>query len=505
MPPTTPPARVLLEWLPLVSDLSAAAPMTVTFPHRPRRGILLGLSLPQLTLVASALALLLVTVLTTGIVGALALAPLWAGTAAVTLIRRDGRPLIDWAPIVARYRQRRRTGQTLWLARPASRPRHEGVLHLPGTAASLRVIAPANAEAAAVHDPRAQTLTAVARVAGRAFALLDPATQNAHVAGWGRALAGIARTGHTATVQVLERTVPDSGDSLSRHWNHQGRPQAPVAGQIYADLVDSAGPAAAPHETYLAISLDLRAAKRLISQGGGGLSGAFTVLEQTTSSVAQAARSAGLTVTGWLTAREIAAVIRTAYDPAALSVLQQWSPTGRAEADPAAAGPVVQVEEYDRIGTDSARHATYWVEDWPRTGTGAGFLHSLLFTSGVRRSFSLIYIPQTLESALRDVQRRKATIIADANERSRRGLVDSEADSVEYADVKERERQLIAGHADVALTGLLTVSADTDARLDAACAQIETAAVSAQVDLRRLHYQQPEAFTRAALPLALAA
>ncbi len=271
---------------------------------------------------------------------------------------------------------------------------------------------------------------------------------------------------------------------------------------MYSELVASAGPAAAPHEAYLAISLDLKAAKRLISQAGGGLPGAFTVMEQTTSAIAQAARSAGLTVTGWLTAREIAAVIRTAYDPKALAGLQQWSTSGRAEADPAAAGPVVQVEEYDRLATDTARHATYWIENWPRTETHAGFLHQLMFTAGVRRTLSLIYAPQQLESALRDVQRKKAAIIADANERARRGQVDSEADSVEYADVKQRERQLIAGHADVALTGLLTVSAETDALLDAACAQIETAAVTAQVDLRRLNFQQPDAFTLGALPLA---
>ncbi|CAO0837541.1 Lipoprotein OS=Streptomyces microflavus OX=1919 GN=Smic_07710 PE=4 SV=1 [Streptomyces microflavus] len=356
--------------------------------------------------------------------------------------------------------------------------------------------------ASAVHDPHQQTLTAIARVTSRAFALLDPATQNHNVSSWGRALAGIARTGHIATVQVLERTVPDSGDTLARHWAQNGQPQAPVAGQIYSELVASAGPAAAPHEVYLAISLDLKAARRLISQAGGGLPAAFTVMEQTTSSIAQAARNAGLQVTGWLTSREIAAVIRTAYDPKALAALQQWSETGRAEADPAAAGPVVQFEEYDRLSTDSARHTTYWVENWPRTEMGAGFLHGIMFTPGVRRSLSLIYVPQGLESALRDVQRKKSAIISDANERARRGQVDSEVDSVEYADVKTRERQLIAGHADVALTGLVTVTAETDALLDAACAQIETAAITAGVDLRRLNYQQPSAFTLAALPLA---
>ncbi|MCZ9354074.1 SCO6880 family protein [Streptomyces sp. NPDC058794] len=486
-----------------MTDLSVA-PVTVKFPHRSRRGILLGLSQPQLVLVSCTLALLLMTVISTGLLGAVALAPLWAASGALVAVRRHGRSLIDWAPIVTRYAHRRRTGQTLWLARPVTRPRQDGVLHLPGTAASLKVVTPGDSAngAAAVHDPHQQTLTAIARVSSRAFALLDPATQNHNVSSWGRALAGIARTGHVATVQVLERTVPDSGDTLTRHWTQNGQPQAPVAGQIYSELVASAGPAAAPHETYLAISLDLKAARRLINQAGGGLPGAFTVMQQTTASIAQAARNAGLMVTGWLSAREIAAAIRTAYDPKALAALQQWSETGRAEADPAAAGPVVQFEEYDRLATDSARHATYWVENWPRTEMGAGFLHGIMFTAGVRRSLSLIYVPQGLESALRDVQRKKAAIIADANERARRGQVDSEEDSVEYADVKTRERQLIAGHADVALTGLVTVTAETDALLDAACAQIETHAVTSGVDLRRLNYQQPDAFTLSALPLA---
>lgn len=486
-----------------MTDLSLT-PVTVKFPHRSRRGILLGLSFPQLVLVSGTLALLLMTVVSTGLLGVLALTPLWAASGALVAIRRHGRSLIDWAPIVTRYALRRRTSQTLWRARPVTRPRQDGVLHLPGSAASLTVVTPGDSAngAAAVHDPHQQTLTAIARVTARAFALLDPATQNHNVNSWGRALAGLARTGHIATVQVLERTVPDSGDTLTRHWNHNGQPQAPVAGQIYSDLVTSAGPAAAPHETYLAISLDLKAAKRLISQAGGGLPGAFTVMQQTTTSITQAARNAGLMVTGWLSAREIAAVIRTAYDPKALAALQQWSQTGHAEAEPAAAGPVVQFEEYDRLTTDSARHATYWVENWPRTEVGAGFLHGIMFTPGVRRSLSLIYAPQGLESALRDVQRRKAAIIADANERARRGQVDSEEDSVEYADVKTRERQLIAGHADVALTGLVTVTAETDALLDAACAQIETHAVTASVDLRRLNYQQPDAFALAALPLA---
>ncbi|MER8036083.1 SCO6880 family protein [Streptomyces hydrogenans] len=478
---------------------------TVKFPHRSRRGVLLGLTAPQLLAAGLTGLLFLAVILARGVVGALALIPLWAVIALFVFVRHRGRALADWTPIVVRYALRRMRGQLLWLTRPSRRPTREGLLHLPGTAASLRMVTAPDGRYGAVHDPHHGTLTAVVKVSSRAYALLDPGTQHANVGGWGRTLAALARTGQIARIQVIERTVPDSGDSLRRYWEEHGHPDTPVAGAIYNELIQSAGPAAAPHEAYVALSLDTKAARRLINQAGGGLTGTFSVLAQLTSTFEQAARTAGLNPTGWLTAREIAAVVRTAYDPKVLAALDRWSATGRPEAEPTAAGPVVVVEKADHIATDSAVHATYWVENWPRTETSAGFLHQLLFTGGVRRTLSLCYEPKGLDAALRDVQRKKASVIADAAERARRGQVDSEADSIEYQDIKARERQLIAGHADVALTGLLTVSADSEEELRTACAVVETAAVGAQLDLRPLTWQQAEAFTVAALPLALAA
>ena len=242
---------------------------------------------------------------------------------------------------------------------------------------------------------------------------------------------------------------------------------------IYTDMLRAAGPAAAPHESYLAIALDMKAARRLIGQAGGGMTGAFAVLAQLTSSTDQAVRNAGLIPAGWLTAAQIAAVVRTAYDPKALASLDRWSTSDRPQADLAAAGPVVLVEQPDRVRTDTAFHSVFWVENWPRTEAHPSFLHQLLFSAGVRRTLSLTYTPQGLDAAFRDVRRRKATVIADASERVRRGQVESEEDSVEYADIRARERQLIAGHSDVALTGLLVVSAETSEALDNACAVVE--------------------------------
>lgn len=480
------------------------AEATVTFPHRSKRGILLGLTAPQLLVCGIGGLLLLFVVITRGVVGVLELTPVWALVALMVLLRHRGRSLTDWTPIVARYAVRRLRGQALWLAQLSRRPVREGVLHLPGTAASLRVVTAPDQRYGAVHDPHAGTLTAVVKVSARAYALLDPGAQHANVTGWGRTLAALARTGQVARIQVLERTVPDSGDALRRYWSENSNPEALLANGVYRELIEYAGPAAAPHEAYVAVALDTRAARRLINQAGGGLTGAFAVLAQLTSTFGQAAHTAGLSPAGWLSAGEIAAVVRTAYDPKAFPALDQWSTSSRPHADPAAAGPVVMVEKAGHIETDSAFSTTYWIEYWPRTETSAGFLHQVLFTAGVRRTLSLSYQPKRLDSAMRDVQRRKASVIADAAERARRGQVDSEADSIEYQDVKSRERQLIAGHADVTLTGLLTVSADSEEELRSACAVVETAAVTAQLDLRPLTWQQAEAFTAAALPLAIA-
>lgn len=227
----------------MLSDTSQPdGPATVKFPHRSRRGILLGLSAPQLIVVTVTGLLLLAVLLTSGVTGALKLIPVWAVILAAVFIRHRGRSLADWAPIAMGYALRRFRGQLVWLARPSTRPRREGLLHLPGTAASLRVATAPHGRFGAVHDPHHGTLTAVVKVSSRAFALLDPATQASNVAGWGRTLAALSRTGHTARVQVLERTVPDSGDALNRYWHEHGNAETHLAGPIYRDLLAAAGP-----------------------------------------------------------------------------------------------------------------------------------------------------------------------------------------------------------------------------------------------------------------------
>lgn len=138
----------------MLSDTSPTeATATVKFPHRSRRGVLLGLTAAQLVVVAATGLLLLAVLLTAGVTGALKLIPVWALISVAVFARHHGRSLADWSPIVLRYALRRARGQLLWLARPSTRPRREGLLHLPGTAASLRVVASPDRHVGAVHDP----------------------------------------------------------------------------------------------------------------------------------------------------------------------------------------------------------------------------------------------------------------------------------------------------------------------------------------------------------------
>ena len=248
--------------------MPSESPATAKFPHRARRGVLLGLTAAQLAITGVGGLVLLAAMMTGGIPAALELLPVWAVFATLVLLRFRGRPVANWAPILARYLWRRSTGQLTWLARPGRRPIRRGLMHLPGTAASLRAYTSADGMLGAVYDPNLRTLTAVLRVSARAFALLDPGTQEANVSNWGRTLASLARSGKLARIQVLERTVPDSGDALNRYWAAHRAPGVELAAGIYEELLAAAGPTAAPHESYLVISLDCKRGPTTDHAGG---------------------------------------------------------------------------------------------------------------------------------------------------------------------------------------------------------------------------------------------
>ena len=469
----------------------------VQFSRLTRRGILLGLSLPQLIVLATGV-LSIVGALYAG--GGILLAwttPIWLLSAVLAWTPVGGRKLIEWVPVTFRWAARTQARQTVF-RRSVVKPRPAGTLALPGDAASLREWEDSETGAAMIHDPHAQTLTAIVGVSHPAFVLLDPGEQERRVATWGRVLATTCRSGRIARLQVCERTLPDGGSGLVEWWQRHGTDDGSWTSTVYRELIDRAGPAGERHATTISLALDLKAAARQVRTNGGGIKGAAAVLRQEMTTLVTALRAAELTITGWLTPAQVAVVLRSAYDPATAAILERNTDIGRTLAT---AGPVAVTESWDRLRSDSAHHAVLWVSEWPRSQVYPGFLAPVLLSSGIQRSFSLVCTPIRSDQAARDIRKKKTELISDAAQRQKMGQIEDASQTAEYGDVLQQEADLTAGHGVLRYTGLISISAPTPEELDTAVAAIEQAAIQASCETRRLVGQQAQAFTVAALPL----
>ncbi len=74
----------------------------VQFSRLTKRGIMLGLSLPQLVVLGVAILTVVASLYTAGGMGLAWTSPLWAGAALLAVIPAGGRKVIEWVPIVFR-------------------------------------------------------------------------------------------------------------------------------------------------------------------------------------------------------------------------------------------------------------------------------------------------------------------------------------------------------------------------------------------------------------------
>jgi hypothetical protein len=142
------------------------------------------------------------------------------------------------------------------------------------------------------------------------------------------------------------------------------------------------------------------------------------------------------------------------------------------------------------------------VSDWPRIDVPPHFLHPLVFSPGVRKTISFVARPLGTTEALKAIRREKTEAISDSVQKAKIGQIEDLSDAQEYEDLLERERALISGHADVAFSGFIALSAPSEDLLCAAISQIERAASQAACETRILYGAQTQGFVVAALPFA---
>lgn len=473
------------------------SPLTARFARRTTRGVLLGLSAARVAVLSvGAVAFLFWLLVLHGAAGLLAGAIAAAPLVAAASIPVGGRAAVEWAPVAVHWQARKVTGQTTWRAKP-DKPRPAGTLALPGDAAALRFYVPPSSSVAMIHDPWRNTLAAVLHVTHPAYVLLAPGDQETRVASWGRVLASLAQSGTCSSLQVLETTVPDSGQATVDWYDAHGAHSGMWADQQYRQLLDQNAAGSTAHRTTITLTLDLKRAAAAVKASGGGLAGAAKVLQGDMAGLEFGLRAAGLGFGAWASEAEVAQMIRQAYDPQLGGEFTSASPG----ANLAHAGPLAVNEQWGRLRHDSGFSTVLWISEWPRIDVPAHFLHALLFTAGVRKTFSLVCRPRGTAEALRQIRKEKGDIIADQAHKAKVGQVANLSDSQEYDDVVAREKALISGHADVEFTGWIAVTADSEDGLSAAVKQVERAAMQCGCETRTLFGQQSQAFVTAALPL----
>lgn len=487
-----------------MTDTTTSTPVGFTFPGPEHRGVFLGLRLPQaVALGCGVLWAVAAMVMIPNGLGLLIGAVFAMTSAGVAFVRVGGRHVDEWAPIVGRWVLRR--GERTWVSpvplwgetddegggRAAPPPALRGVTFLSVQRYGAEVIGIAK-------DRVAGTWSAAIQCRGTSFALLDGAEQERLTGLWGQAISGFAQEGSPVSrLAWVERTIPEEGDALASWLEEAGQvdPSHP-AHQSYAHLLASAGPASQRHDTYVVVTIDSSRAKRAIRQAGGGDAGAGEVLLREIDHLEDRLRQAQVDIVGRLDSRQLAATIRTAFDPADQQRLptrqRRWNIRGVAGR---LAWPLATREAWDHYRSDSGIHATFHVAEWPHQRVAAAFLHPLLLMARSQHSIAVVMEPIPPSRAARAAESAHAGRIADEELRARAGYMETARRRREYEELVRREEELAHGHAECRFAAYVTVTGRTDDDVEFAAGEIEQRGYDARIELRRLYGQQQEAFT----------
>ncbi len=216
----------------------------------------------------------------------------------------------------------------------------------------------------------------------------------------------------------------------------------------------------------------------------------------------------------WLSPRDLAEVIRTAYDPDSVRHLSERRAEAESSAaagsqgeglpsgiDPALAGPAAAQANPGNYTHDGATSVTYWVYNWPKHQVPATCLAPLLGEGAHRRSFSMHLEPLSPRIAERDVMRERTARSVAVRMRERTGQIVPEHEKDALIRANEQDSERAAGHGLARFTGYVTVTVTDPDQLADACAALEADAAAARIELRRMWFAQDIGFALSALPL----
>ena len=508
----------------MTADPERTGELRVVFARRRVEGAVFGLSAAQLMLAVPALFLVV-----TAMNGRAGWGWWLAGAGLLLLLivaRHHGRSWADIGPALMVEALMRMLGWHVFRGGPGRRPAggHDddtftlGQPMLPGALSRLRFgayrVGRGGPPVCVVTDTADGTVTVVLAVQGTGGALTDTSALNAHAHAFGSLLDGIARgRSPVMSLQILHRVIPDQGDDVWREARRRGQAGSRFARQAYRALLDAHADGGLRHESYVVLRLDPARDTDVMREFGGGPQAAAALAVRWVSTVRKRLRSCGVDVLGWLPPRGVAAVLRSAYDPASDRMVKRrgggdGDTTGGDDGlpsgvDPAAAGPMYGRRAMSYYAHNDQVTRVWWIQQWPhsKSGVPVGFLQPLLLALPHRHTVSLLLAPVPARTANRQTNTASSSVETRQHLNRKIGRRRQKADDRALADIDRREDDAVDGHATFRVAGLVSVTTAPE-RLETATADTESALNECNLEGQRWILETDQAFVMAALPLA---
>jgi hypothetical protein len=426
-------------------------------------------------------------------VGCLLLAPLLA---------KDRHHRNGWQRLATRvaWRWASSGGRNLYRSGPLSRVEF-GTCALPGLAAASEIVEARDAHGrpfALISHPGPGHLAAVIAAEPEGTKLVDDDQINAWVAFFGAWLASLGRDPDIVGASITVEAAPDHGLKLQREVSSQLDRLAPkLAREVLGEITRTYPAGSATIKATVAItwsrsvrpgSTKRRSRDEMAVEIGRRLPALVSDLSRT-----------GAGTGRLMTAGEIAAAVRIAYEPSVAPDIESLAP-GDVAVSFKNAGPMAADERWDSYRHDGAASTSWFLSEPPRGTVYANSLERLLAPHAdiARKRVTMLYRPYDSATAARivDSDTANATFNAGGRRRPRaRDLLTMEA--AEQAAAEEAR-----GAGLVRFGAVVTATVNRQDDLPLAVAAVEHMAAGARVLLRPAWGQQATAFL-AGLPLGV--
>jgi ribosomal protein L21E len=488
-----------------MSTQQPAAPVErVTYGNLrpPRRPGVLGMGMAASILVGVAAVIVVIMLMTFGVIAA-AVVLLVSVLVLTPMIVRGPDGHSGYQRLLGRvvFRHAAKAGHTTYLA-GATGQTPDGRTRLPGLLAQSELLEAVDAYGDAygvLHTPGVDHYAAVLASEAAGNDLVDQSVTDSAVAHWGGWMAHLGQQPDILAATVTIETAPDPGTRLVRMVKRHTQDSAPEFSLATLDEITTQYPAASSTtSTRIALTFssrprpgeDKRSQQDVLADLGRRLPGLRQGLRTT---------GAGTTVR-MMTAADLTDAVRVAYDPSVAQLVEEQRGQGGTGLAWSEAGPAFAHDLPEHYAHDGAFSIVWQMREAPPGVFYDNSLKSLLAPHSdiARKRVTLIYRPQSAETARRMVERDVRDARTQASARTR-----PQAHDATMLRSAEKAAQEEAQGAGLVRFGIIVTATVTDeAQLPRAASTISMLTAPTKLRLRLARYNQAASFA-AGLPLGL--